>query len=279
MSSFSLASQSVASVGAALDATTLRQIILEQSMRAGVGHIGSSLSIADIMSVLYGSVLNIPNAKHPNRDRFILSKGHAALALYAALHLRGWISQEQLNTFCGDGSALGVHPEHALPGVDFATGSLGQGLCMAAGAALAGQKLGASRRVFVLMSDAEMNEGSVWEAAMFAAHHKLSNLIVVLDLNGQQAFGYTKDVLDLAPAAHRWNAFGWRVTEVDGHDHQQLTAALNVIDTKSGAPTIVIARTTFGKGVSFMENQIKWHYSPMSDAEYQQALREVAGNR
>src|ERR1035438_10392122 len=165
----------------------LRRIILIQSKRANVGHIGSSLSVVEILVALYGGVLRIASPSDPDRDRFILSKGHAGLALQAALSLRGWISAEEVNTYCCDNSKMGVYPEPGLPGVDFATGSLGMGLSFAAGAALAARMQGSSRRVFCLLSDAECNEGSTWEAAMFAAHHKLSNLCAILDWDGQQA--------------------------------------------------------------------------------------------
>ena len=253
----------------------IRRIILEQSKRANVGHIGSALCVADIYAALYGNVLQAKTPKDPERDRFVLSKGHAALALYAALFLKGWLSEKELNTFHGDGSLLGVHPEHALPGVDFATGSLGHGLSLAAGAALAARLQKSPRRAFALLSDAECNEGSVWEAIMFAAHRKLSNLIAIVDLNGQQALGYTEQVLSLTPLAARWRAFGWDVHEVDGHDVEMLRATIAGLDTAAGPPHVLVARTTFGKGVSFMEGQIKWHYWPMSDAEYHQALQEV----
>jgi transketolase len=256
----------------------IRRIIIEQSKRAHVGHIGSALSIVEIIAALYGGVLRIDDTAHPSRDRFILSKGHAALALYGALHLRGWITEEELNSYCGDDSLLGVHPEHALKGVDFSVGSLGQGLSFGAGSALAARLRGSSRRVFVLVSDAECNEGALWEAAMFAAHHRLSNLTVIVDLNGQQAFGYTADVLSLSPMGERWRAFGWDVREVDGHDVDELTEAMKESDETGeidGRPRAVIARTTFGKGVSYMEGQIKWHYYPMSEQEYARALEEI----
>jgi len=180
-----------------------------------------------------------------------------------------------LDTFCGDGSVLGVHPDRALPGVDFSTGSLGQGLSMGAGSALAARLSGIPHRVFVLVSDAECNTGVLWEAVMFAAHHKLSNLVVLLDLNGQQALGYTEDVLSLSPMADRWRAFGWDVHEVDGHDTEQIASTLGALSTDSGPPHVLVARTVFGKGVSYMEGQIKWHYWPMSDEEYAQALAEL----
>jgi transketolase len=253
----------------------IRKIILEQSKRANVGHIGSALSVADIIAALYANVLRIPDPADPDRDRFVLSKGHAALAVYAALFLKGWLTEEDLNTYCADGSLLGVHPEHALKGIDFSTGSLGHGLSMGAGAALAARLQRSSRRVFVLVSDAECNEGSLWEAVMFAAHHYLSNLIAIVDLNGQQALGYTEQVLNLKSMAGRWRVFGWDVHGVDGHSVAEITDTIAALDTTSGPPHVLIAHTVFGKGVSYMENQIKWHYWPMSEEEYQQALDEI----
>jgi transketolase len=255
----------------------VRRIVLEQAKRANVGHIGSALSIADVLVALYGGVLQIPSPRHPDRERFVLSKGHAVLALYAALHLRGWLAAEALDTYCGDDSLLGVHPEHRLPGVDFCTGSLGQGLSMGCGAALAARMQGSARRTFVLVSDAECNEGALWEAVMFAAHHRLGNLTAIVDLNGQQALGYTDDVLCLSPMAERWRAFGWDVHEVDGHDVAGMQDTIARCDTRRGAPHVLVARTVFGKGVSYMERQIKWHYWPMSDDEYRQALADVDG--
>lgn len=251
----------------------IRRIILQQSKRAHVGHIGCSLSIADIIACIYHDVIRVDDPSNPDRDRFVLSKGHAALALYAALALKGFIPHEQLDTFCGDHTLLGVHPEYPLAGVDFSSGSLGQGLSIGAGAALAARMQKSARRVFVVVSDGECNEGSIWEGVMFAAHHKLSNLTAIVDLNGQQAFGYTKDVMDLSNMAARWRAFGWDTVEADGHDAAALRSAMT--EGRGDAPRAVIARTTFGKGVSYMESQIKWHYMPMTDQEYQQALAEV----
>jgi transketolase len=256
----------------------IRKIIIEQSKRAKVGHIGSALSIADIIAALYGEVLNIPDIDAADRDLFLLSKGHAALAVYAALHLRGWITEKELNTFCSDNSLLGVHPEHVVKGVDYTSGSLGFGLSVGAGAALAARLKDSSRRVFVLLSDAECNEGSVWEAIMFAAHQGLSNLIAIIDLNGQQAFDYTKNVLNLSPMIDRWKAFGWDVHDVDGHDIAGMAKTIAGLKTESGAPHVLIAHTVFGKGVSFMENQIKWHYFPLSDGEYTTAMGEIGRN-
>ena len=253
----------------------LRKHVLEQSKRANVGHIGSSLSIVEILCALYGGVLRIPDANDAARDRFILSKGHAALALYCALHLRGWISQDDLNSYCGNGSLLGVHPDHALEGVDFSTGSLGQGVSYGAGAALAARLQNSPRCVYVLASDAECNEGMLWEAVMFAAHHKLSNFTVIIDDNKQQAFGYTADVLSLDPLADRWRVFGWDVVEAEGHDSDELAGIMTGLDKSAGPPHVIIAHTTCGKGVSFMEGKIEWHYMPMNDEQYEQAMKEV----
>ena len=252
----------------------IRRIVIEQSKRANVGHIGSALSIADILAALYGGVLSLPNDR-AQRDRVVLSKGHAALALYAALELAGLVPSGTTATYCVDGTQLGVHPERDLDGVDFCTGSLGHGLPIAVGAALAARLQESTRRVFAVLSDAELNEGSVWEAVMFAAHHGLSNLVVILDLNGQQAMGYTRDVLDLGAPAQRWRAFGWDVDELDGHDTSTLQTTIRNLDFAVGAPHVIIAHTTFGKGVSFMQNTIDWHYLPMTDEQYVQALSEI----
>ncbi|MBV8715979.1 MAG: transketolase [Chloroflexi bacterium] len=265
---------SAAPVSVEAFADHIRRIIIEESWRAGVGHIGSALSVADIIAALYAGILCIRSPDDPDRDRFILSKGHAALAQYAALFLKGWISETELDSYCSNGSLLGVHPERPLRGVDFWTGSLGQGLSMAAGAALAARLQSSVRRCFVLISDAECNEGAVWEAAMFAAHHHLANLVAILDANGQQALGYTKDVLDLQPIADRWRAFGWDVSDVDGHNARGLMRSVQNLPA-AGPPHVLIARTTFGNGVSFMTNQVKWHYAPLSQEEYTQALSEL----
>jgi transketolase len=253
----------------------LRRTILEQSKRAHVGHIGSALSIADIVATLYGGTLRLDRTE-ADRDRFILSKGHAVLALYAALHETGRIDVDALNTFCGEGTPLGAHPEHRVDGIDFSTGSLGQGLPMGVGAALAARLDRSDRRVFVLLSDAECNEGSVWEAVMFAAHHRLANLVAIVDVNGQQALGKTRDVLDLDPLADRWRAFGWDVHDVDGHDQDALSETIAALDAgPEGRPHVLLARTTFGKGVSFMESELQWHYFPMSDEQFATAMDQV----
>jgi len=266
--------------------TQVRRIILTESYRANVGHIGSCLSVTEILTALYSSVLRAKGPADPDRDRFVLSKGHAGLALFAALYLKGWVSRAQLDTFCQDNTLLGVHPEADLPGIDFSTGSLGQGVCFAAGAALAARMTRSSRRIFCLISDAECNEGSVWEAAMFAAHYKLSNLAVIVDWNGIQAFGRTCDVMNASNLADRWRAFRWRVSEVDGHSMPALVDAL-ARRSDDPSPHLILARTVFGKGVSYMERGIpltqkhlpvqpmNWHYLPMSAEEFDIAIKEL----
>jgi transketolase len=257
----------------------IRKIIIEQSKRARVGHIGSALSIADIIAVLFGKVLHLPSPDDPARDRFILSKGHAVLAVYAALSLKGFLSADQLNSYSSDGTFLGEHPEHSLDGIELSTGSLGQGLSVGAGMALAIRMRGEKARVFVLVSDAECNEGSVWESVMFAAHHRLSNLIVVVDNNGQQALGKTMDVIDLNPLHEKWRAFGWNTFEVDGHNTAELESVLSKPITQDGSPTAVISKTISGKGVSFMEGHVSWHYLPLNDEQYTRSLREIEETR
>lgn len=257
----------------AIDGNEIRRLVIHQSKRANVGHIGSSLSIADIVGVLFTYVLRGAGTKDPERDRFVLSKGHAALALYAALYLKKMITQQQLETYCGDDSDLGVHPESHFPGVDFSTGSLGQGLSMAVGAALAARMQGSDRRVYALISDAELNEGSIWEAAMFAAHHNLNNLVALVDWNGQQAMGKSKGIINNDQMLERWSCFGWDAVEVDGHDREILREQLQV--RTNAKPRLLLAKTTFGKGVSYMEGKLKWHYWPMSDVEYKDALQEL----
>jgi transketolase len=252
----------------------IRRIVIEQSKRAGVGHIGSSLSVADILGTLYAGVLQ-GSPGDAERERFVLSKGHASLALYAALHETGVIGGDELASFCVDGSRLGTHPDHVLPGVDFSSGSLGHGLSLATGAALAARLSGSPRRTFALMSDAECNEGSVWEAVMFAAHHQLASLVLVVDVNGQQALGYTRDVLDLSPLDDKWRAFGWDVHTVDGHDCHAMRAVIDGL-APDGPPHVLLARTVFGRGVSYMEREIAWHYLPMDDGQYAAALAELA---
>lgn len=258
-----------------LDPARLRQIILEQSKRAGVGHIGSALSLADILCVLYSGFVRVPGQESPERDLLILSKGHAALALYGALYLTNVIDLPILDTYCEDGSLLGVHPEHQLAGVDFSTGSLGMGLSIGAGAALGASIAGDGARTFVIVSDAELNEGSTWEAVMFAGHHKLAGLVVIIDDNGSQALGQSREILALDPVAPKWRGFGWNALEVDGHDPVALSTAFTEA-LGSTMPTVIVAQTILGKGVSFMENDFRWHYLPLADQQYEQAMAEIS---
>jgi transketolase len=262
-------------VGHALTGRAVRRLVLERSAAAGTGHVGCSLSVADLLAVLYRDVLRIPAPTDPERDRFVLSKGHAALALYVALHLRGLLSASDLARFLADGSPLGVHPERGVPGVEFTTGSLGMGLSYAAGAALAARLDRSPRRAIALLSDAECDAGATWEAALFAGHHRLDALTAVVDVNGQQALGPTADVLDLEPLAEKWRAFRWRVHEVDGHDEAALEATLLGPCREPGAPHVVLARTVFGRGVSFMEREVRWHYLPLGEDDLARALAEV----
>jgi transketolase len=253
----------------------IRRTVLIQSKRAGVGHIGSALSVVDLLAAVYGHALRVRSVADTDRDRVVLSKGHAALALYATLNATGRLSDLDLAGFCVDGSSIATHPEHTVPGVDFSTGSLGLGLSFGVGAALAARIQSSQRRAFVLLSDAECNEGSTWEAAMLAAHHHLGNLTALVDVNGQQALGYTQEVLDLEPMAARWDAFGWDVHDVDGHDVDAIARTLAEVATDLSMPHVLLAHTTFGKGVSYMENVIAWHYMPMSDEQFAQAMSEL----
>ncbi|MFA6317112.1 MAG: transketolase [Elusimicrobiota bacterium] len=255
-------------------ASQMRRWIVERAFSARIGHIGSALCIADIVAVLWGAVMRRPGTSDHDRDRFILGKGHAVLAQYAAMRWLGLMEDDYFRTYCHDGSLLGVHPEHLVPGVEVSTGSLGQGLSVGCGIALAQRMKKSPGRVFVLISDAECNEGQVWEAAQFAAHHRLSSLVVVVDENGLQAMGDTKGILDLSPLVARWRAFGWQALETDGHDPAALLRALR---TRPGSkPRIVVARTVMGKGVSFMEGKVEWHYRTLSPELAAKALKELS---
>jgi transketolase len=248
----------------------IRRTVIEQSYRANVGHIGSALSIADLMAAVLAEAQADGDGE---RDRIVLSKGHAALALYAGLHHLGRLEPGVIDTYCGDGTLLGVHPEHGLDGVDFCTGSLGQGLSLAAGAALAARVQRSGRQVYAILSDAELNEGSTWEAVMFAAQHRLDNLTMLIDLNGQQALGYTPEVLAIDDVAGKVASFGWSADTVPGHDQEALAAALAA--DRAGRPRALVAETTFGYGVSFMESEIRWHYLPLDDEALATALAEL----
>lgn len=251
-------------------AARLRGRVVEMSHAAQAAHLASALSCCDILAAAYWHALRIDPKKpeDPLRDRFILSKGHAAAALYAALAFRGYYEEAVLDTYCQDGGKLAEHPPaHGLPGVEAATGSLGHGLPIGAGMALAARINGQRYRVFAVLSDGENNEGSVWEAAMFAAGQKLANLCVVVDYNKWQATARSNETLALAPLRDKWAAFGWDAHEVDGHDVADLARRLAAIpDHGEGRPVALIANTVKGKGVSFMEDDNNWHYrAPTAD--------------
>ncbi len=241
-------------------------------------HVGSILSMTDILAVLYGRILNVQplNPRWGNRDRFILSKGHAGAGVYAALAETGFFPVEQLKTHYANGSKLSGHVSHkGIPGVEISTGSLGHGLPIGAGMALAAKLDDAYYRIFVVLSDGECDEGSNWEAILFAAHHRLSNLIAIIDYNKIQSLAPVSETLALEPFADKWRAFGWDVAEVDGHDHEALAQVLEHKPVPNGKPYCVIAHTTKGKGVSFMENSVLWHYRTAQGEEYENAMSEL----
>jgi transketolase len=259
----------------------IRKHALTMTSLGGSSHIGSILSIADILSALYGSILKFKE-NEPNwidRDRFILSKGHAGAGVYAALAEKGFISKDKLKTHYQNGSDLSGHVSHkGIPGVEFSTGSLGHGLPVATGMALSAKINKQTHKIFVLMSDGECDEGSNWEAILFAAHHKLDNLIAIIDRNMLQSIHSTEETLSLEPFSDKWKSFGWRVLEVDGHSHKEILIACSELNIFQGQPLCVIAKTTKGKGVSFMENNVLWHYrSPQGD-EYKAAMAELEKN-
>lgn len=260
-------------------AVRLRKHVLGMTHRAKSSHVGSAFSMADIIAVLYGGVLNVDPARPAweGRDRFVLSKGHAGSCLYAALMERGFFSEDILQTYYMNGSRLSGHVSHKdVPGVEFSTGSLGHGLGVCAGMAMAGRTRGASHRIFCVLSDGECDEGSNWEAFLFAAHHKLDNLVAVIDYNKIQSLAPVADTLALEPLADKLRAMNWAVAEVDGHDHAALEALFAELPLKQGQPSLVIAHTTKGKGVSFMENSVLWHYRTPQGDEFEAALSELA---
>ena len=259
-------------------AKELRGVIFESICKGGGGHIPASLSITEILTVLYYKVLKVDpkDAKNPDRDRFILSKGHASVALYAILADRGFFAKGELEKFGRMGSILGGHPDmYRVPGVEASTGSLGHGFPFGAGIALAGKLDQKLYRVFVLLGDGECQEGSVWEAALFAPQHKLDNLIAIIDYNKIQAMDYLDKIIALEPLADKWEAFGWAVREVDGHDVRALEETLQSTPFVKGKPNLIIAHTIKGKGVSFMENVPIWHYRLPNAGELKTACGEL----
>lgn len=256
-------------------ATRIRKSSLKMVHKAKASHIASALSITDILAVLYGEIMHydITNQDCTLRDRFILSKGHSCVAVYSTLAEVGVIPKAQLETYGDDFSWLMNHISHKVPGVEFSTGSLGHGLPFGVGKALAAKIRGEKWRTFVLLSDGEMDEGSNWEALMFGAHHKLYNLTAIIDYNKLQSLDTVENTLGLEPLVDKLKAFGWYVHEIDGHDYQQIVGALSSIANEK--PTVIIAHTVKGKGVSFMENRVEWHYKNPNDEQLKIALEEL----
>ena len=259
-----------------LKACALRKSMLNLIVGAGAGHTGGGLSCLDILNVLYNRVLNVSpqTATSPTRDRYVQSKGHCVEALYAVLADRGFFPASDLDTVCHYQSHYVGHPTRHIPGIEMNTGALGHGLPISIGMALAGKMDSASYRVFTLLGDGELAEGSNWEAGLAAAHYKLDNLFAILDHNTLQITGHTRDVMSNEPLDEKWRAFGWGVKSVNGHDYAALTEALSK-PAEPGKPTFIIANTVKGKGVSFMENVAKWHHGVPSEAELKQALAEL----
>ena len=258
-------------------ANELRKESIIVTHRAQSGHPGGSLSEADILSPLYFYKLRI-NPKKPDwqdRDRFVLSKGHASPAYYAVLAMKGFFDKKELKNFRKINSMLQGHPELSTPGVDFAGGSLGQGVCFANGIAIAGKLDNKDYKVYVLIGDGESQEGAVWEAAMAASHHKLDNLVVILDKNQVQETGKTKDIMNIDPAPDKWKAFGFEVFDIDGHNMEEIVKALDKADKIKGKPVMIVANTIKGKGVSFMELNHKFHGKAPNDEQFKQAMEEL----
>lgn len=260
-------------------ARQIRRDLVTMIYEAKAGHIGGSLSSTDIMTVLYYSIMKTDpqNPKWEDRDRFILSKGHSVEAYYCILADKGFFPKEKLKTFCSFGTTLIGHPNNKNAGVEMNTGALGHGLPVAVGMALAGKMDKKAYRVFTLMGDGEQAEGSVWEAAMAGAHYKLDNLIAIIDRNKLQISGSTEDVMSLEPLEDKWTSFGWNVVSVDGNSVEELQEVLEAAPGVPGKPTLIMAYTTKGKGISFMENVAKWHHGVPSNEQYKQALRELGG--
>lgn len=262
-------------------AKTVRKDIVSMLTESRSGHPGGSLSAADILTTLYFGEMNIDpkNPKDENRDRFVLSKGHAAPVLYSVLARRGYFPVEELNTLRKISSRLQGHPSmRCLPGVDMSTGSLGQGISASVGMALAGKVDNKDYRVYTLLGDGELEEGQVWEAAMSAAHYKLDNLTAFVDFNGLQIDGDITKVMNPSPIDKKFEAFGWNVLVIDGHDIEAIQDAIEKAKNFKGKPTVIVCNTVKGKGVSFMENQASWHGTAPSKEQCEEALAEIGGN-
>ena len=256
----------------------VRKDIVSTLATAGCGHPGGSLSAVEIVTTLYFEKMRVDpqNPRDPDRDRFVLSKGHATLMMYSVLAERGFFPVEQLKTFRKNWSKLPGHPDmNKVPGIDMTSGSLGQGLAVANGMALAGRREGRDYYVYVLMGDGEQQEGMIWEAAMAGAHYKLDHVIAFVDRNGLQIDGTTEDVMGLEPLADKWRSFGWHVQEIDGHDTDAISKAVDAAKAEKGRPSVIIAKTVKGKGVSFMENRVEFHGKAITPEQAAQAMAEM----
>lgn len=258
-------------------ANQVRRELIEMIYHAGAGHIGGALSSVEVLVSLFYSTLEYNPEVYGrlDRDRFVLSKGHSCEAYYVILSDLGFFPQEELRSFMRYKSRLMGHPHPKIPGVDVATGSLGHGLSISVGMALSGKKQGFKSKVYCLLGDGELSEGSVWEAASAASHYGLSNLIAIVDNNGLQISGRVDEVMNPYPLRERWEAFGWNVQEVDGHSLQELLEVFSRVPVERAKPTVVIAHTIKGKGISFMENQVQWHHRVPTEEEFRQALQEL----
>lgn len=264
-----------------ITATKVRMGVIEGVYNAKSGHPGGSLSIADTLTYLYFAKMNVDpsNPLMPERDRLVLSKGHTAPALYSVLAHRGFFPVEELKTLRHIGSKLQGHPVYKkVPGVDMSTGSLGQGISAACGMALSGKLSEDFYKVYAILGDGEIEEGQVWEAAMFAAHYQLDNLVAVVDNNGLQIDGRIKDVMSPYPIDEKFRSFGWHVITIDGHDFNQIEKAFNEAENVSGQPTVIIQKSIKGKGVSFMEDQVSWHGTAPNEEQYNQAMTELSAH-
>ncbi|HYL82296.1 MAG TPA: transketolase [Candidatus Acidoferrum sp.] len=259
----------------------IRRHCVQMTSRANASHIGSSLSMADLVAVLYGGILRMDPARPawPDRDRFILSKGHGCAALYAALAECGFFPVSDLETFYQNGTRFAGHTMHDIPGIELSAGSLGHGLPVATGMALAAKRDGRSHRIFCMLSDGECDEGSVWEAALFAPHHRLDNLVVIVDYNKIQSLGRVSEVIDLEPLADKWRSFGWGTREIDGHDLAAIETSLRAVPFQPGRPSCIVAHTVKGKGVSYMEDQLLWHYRAPRGQDFDTAMAELERSR
>lgn len=257
----------------------IRKTIIKSCWRAQASHLGSALSVVDILTVLFFNVANINPRKitYSSRDRIILSKGHGGIALLATMAHRGYLPIKALTKYCSDGSTLLGHPMiESIPGVEATTGSLGHGLSIGVGMALAARYDRRGCKIYVVLSDGEMDEGSTWEAVMAAGHLGLDNLVAIVDYNKIQSFGTVREVMDLEPLASKWRAFKWNVREIDGHNFKELVEALRATPISRGKPSAIIAHTVKGKGVSFMEDKLEWHYKSPNRQELALALKELS---